>query len=142
VARLVEPYELVFKQRQDGLVKEYFFAYDLVGGGSGPGIKAFWPERVQSVGLTDQTFEPRFPIALTKDGGASGGIFGGPFPSGPRPWTWGRGRGARTSAADYPYRVRCPYCNKVFRRQRPTTRLNPHKDGYGNRCYGRVGVLV
>lgn len=138
VARLVEPYELVFKRRQDGLVREYFYAYDLVGGQSGPGIKAFWPERVQGVSLTDETYEPRFPIALTKDGG--GGAFAGAFPSGPRPWTWGR-RATRTSV-DYPYRVQCPYCNKIFRRQRPTTRLNPHKDGYGNRCYGRVGFLV
>ena len=38
--------------------------------------------------------------------------------------------------------IECPYCGKKFRRSRPSTRLNPHKDAYGNRCFGRVGFQV
>jgi predicted nucleotidyltransferase component of viral defense system len=137
VSRLVEPYALVFKQRQDGLIKEYFYGWDRVGGLSGPGIKAFWPERIQSLALTDQEFEPKFPIELTKDGGITSGTFARPFASGPRAVRFGP-----TSSSGYRYRVRCPYCGKIFRRKTTSTRLNQHKDGYGNRCYGRVGVLV
>jgi len=40
------------------------------------------------------------------------------------------------------YTVRCPYCDKKFKRDKFDTRLNEHKDRYGNRCYGRVGTIV
>jgi hypothetical protein len=36
----------------------------------------------------------------------------------------------------------CPYCNKRFPRKTYDTKLNEHKDRYGNRCYGRVGYIV
>jgi hypothetical protein len=31
---------------------------------------------------------------------------------------------------------------KAFARARPSTKVNPHKDGYGNRCYGGHGYLL
>ena len=40
------------------------------------------------------------------------------------------------------YTVQCPYCGKQFKRTKLDTTLNPHKDTYGNRCYGRVGYIV
>jgi predicted nucleotidyltransferase component of viral defense system len=84
IERFVEPYSLVFKRRRDGLIKEYFYAWDRVGGSSGPGIKAFWPERVQTLARTDERFEPRYSIELTKEGTGEGSIFARPFSSGPR----------------------------------------------------------
>ena len=36
----------------------------------------------------------------------------------------------------------CPVCGKRFYRKKFSTRLNSHKDRYGNRCYGRTGSLV
>ncbi len=79
VPRRIEPYSLVFKRRQDGSVLEYFYAWDRVGGRSGPGIKAFVPERVQAVSTTEEQFEPRFPIELTKSADGSVGYFARPF---------------------------------------------------------------
>ena len=38
--------------------------------------------------------------------------------------------------------VQCPYCSKRFTRKTPSTRLNKHQDGFGNACYGRVGIRV
>ncbi|OQW34776.1 MAG: hypothetical protein A4E19_17825 [Nitrospira sp. SG-bin1] len=151
--RLVEPYALAYKRRKDGVAQEYFYAYDLSGGRSGPGIKSFISGNVQSIKLTEQSFEPRFPIEL----GGTGGYFGTtPFSS----------QTSRTSAVDsssrrrqssssfrssrkktasplgLTYTVQCPYCNKRFKRDRIDTKLNEHKDHYGNRCYGRIGFIV
>ena len=44
--RLVEPYSLKYQQRRDGVEREYFFAYKLSGGVSGPGIRTFVPEHM------------------------------------------------------------------------------------------------
>jgi predicted nucleotidyltransferase component of viral defense system len=140
IPRLVEPYSLVFKRRRDGLIKEYFYAWDRVGGSSGPGIKAFWPERVQSIEPTDERFEPRYPIELTKEGASEGGMLARPFSTRPRAARRSSGRRPRTAASDYPYRLRCSFCGKTFRRRTMgSTRLNSHADGYGNRCPGRHG---
>lgn len=140
IKRLVEPYELVFKRRRNGLIKEYFYAWDRVGGASGPGIKAFWPERVQSVERTDEPFQPRYPIELTKEGPGESGAFARPFSSGPRALHAPTSRRLRTTASNYLHQLRCSYCGKTFRRKTMrSTRLNPHTDGYGNRCPGRVG---
>jgi hypothetical protein len=47
VNRLVEPYELSFKIRRDGVAREYLYAYDTTGGeSSGPGLKTFLPGKV------------------------------------------------------------------------------------------------
>ena len=140
VRRFVEPYALVFKRRQDGVRLEYFYAWDLVGGSSGPGIKAFIPEKVQALALTDQEFVPRFLIELTKDGAGSSGTFARPFSSGPRVSSFDSSR--RRTSAEYRYRIRCPYCGKVFKRKTRSTKLNKHTNGYGSQCYGRVGVPV
>ncbi|MDB5294099.1 MAG: nucleotidyl transferase AbiEii/AbiGii toxin family protein [Phycisphaerales bacterium] len=69
-ARLVEPYDLVFKVRKDGVGAEYLYVYDTTGGASGPGIKSFLPGDVQSVDTTDLRFRPRATIELKKAGSA------------------------------------------------------------------------
>jgi predicted nucleotidyltransferase component of viral defense system len=138
--RRVEPYALAFKRRRDGVAREYFYAWDLTGGRSGEvGMKSYTADKVQSVEIAEQTFEPRFPIELAK----SGGYFGKQYFSGPGVGTFASRRAPRRSTGfSMEYTVECPYCNKRFKRAKYDTRLNEHKDRYGNSCYGRVGYMV
>jgi len=95
---------------------------------------------VESLEVTDQTFEPRFDVELSKagDSGSAGYFTGSP---GPRPGT--RVSSRRSSGRNQQiYKVRCSYCGKTFRRARRTTRLNAHKNQYGSPCFGRVGYEV
>jgi predicted nucleotidyltransferase component of viral defense system len=136
--RVVEPYALVFKRRRDGVGREYFYGWDRRGGRSGEvGIKSYIADKVHSVAILEETFEPRFPIELTK----SSGYFGSPFTSPARSSTFASQR-TRKSAIGIEYTLECPYCNKHFKRSKYDTKLNDHKDRYGNRCYGRVGFIV
>jgi predicted nucleotidyltransferase component of viral defense system len=140
VTRLVEPYSLTFKRTQTNGAREYFYAWDRTGGSSGvPGIRSFVSTDVEALSLTDQDFQPRFSIELSKSGdaAAAGYFTGSPGPRGPRVST-----GRRTARNRQIYKVQCSYCGKIFRRTRPSTQLNEHKDNYGNRCYGRVGYRV
>jgi len=71
VERLVEPYELTFKIRKDGVAREYLYVYDTTGGrSSGPGLKTLVSRNVQSIENTDHEFQPRFPVEISKAGGA------------------------------------------------------------------------
>ncbi len=133
IVRLVEPYSLVFKVRKDGIAREYFYAYDTTGGrSSGPGIKAFLPGKVESVGNTNQSFEPRFEVELRKAGGAEivGRFVGHP------------GGRVHKNAWSSRREIQCPYCLRRFKRKGFDTKLRPHLDRYGNACHGRVGYLV
>ncbi len=135
--RIIEPYALVFKRRKDGVAREYLYGWDLRGGRSGEvGIKSYIADKVHSVAILDQTFEPRFPIELTK----STGYFAKPFSTSAGTLT--SRRTPRKSSFGIEYTVECPYCNKRFKRSSYDTKLNEHKDRYGNRCYGRVGYIV
>ena len=149
VERLVEPYELAFKMRKDGIAREYFYAYDTVGGrSSGPGLKTFVPDKVELIANTDLKFEPRFPVEISKAGGAETvskfegksrfSSFAVHTPTKP---SSNRGR-TRPPSYGPEYRVKCPYCGKTFKKTRMETKLNSHKDKYGNQCYGRIGYLV
>ncbi len=160
IQRFVEPYALAFKRRNDGVAREYFYAWDLSGGRSGQtGIKSFISDKVQAVQLTDRSFAPRFPIELAKGGRyfsatsfssktrSSGLGVTTPLGSrGSRKSSASPFGGSRKSASASPfaitYRVQCPYCGKRFKRNKLDTSLNEHKDTYGNRCYGRVGYIV
>ena len=67
--RMVEPYSLKYKIRQDGVGREYFYAYDTTGGRSGTkSIKSFVNEDIESIENTSETFEPRYLIELSKAG--------------------------------------------------------------------------
>lgn len=140
VTRLVEPYALMFKRRKDGAAREYFYAWDRTGGRtSPPGIKTFVATDVGRIAVTDELFEPRFEIELAKAGGAdASGYFTG------RPGSCRLFSTPRRAVHGFgmTYAIECPYCGKRFRRQRQSLKLNPHKDHYGNRCYGRVGFQV
>ena len=136
--RIIEPYALVFKRRKDGVAREYLYGWDLRGGRSGEvGIKSYIADKVHSVAILDQTFNPRFPIELTK----STGYFAKPFSTSASTFTSHR-TPLRKSSFDIEYTVECPYCSKRFKRSSYDTKLNEHKDQYGNRCYGRAGYMV
>ena len=67
--RTVEPYSLAFKRRRDGYGQEYLYVWDRTGGqGTGPGIKTFLHERIQSLDVLRESFEPRYPVELSKAG--------------------------------------------------------------------------
>ena len=142
ITRVVEPYSLVFKQRKDGVAQEYFYGYDQTGGhSSGPGIKAFLQGGMQRIENSDAVFEPRYSVELGKAGDRDNiGYFARPFGVS-RPCRPGvRRKRARPVGATN--KVQCSYCGKTFMRKSPTTRLNEHKDRYGNRCYARIGIRV
>ena len=134
--RRVEPYALAFKRRRDGVGQEYFYGWDLTGGSSGNiGIKSFFPDKVTSAQITDETFTPRFPIEMAKGGV---GYFSAPsFRSTPRLVQY-----RRSPSSGPVYTIQCSHCGKQFRRKTRNTRLNEHKDKFGNRCFGRQGFLV
>jgi len=138
--RVVEPYALVFKRRRDGVAREYFYGWDRIGGRSGEiGIKSYIADKIQSVQILEETFEPRFPVELTK----STGYFGTPYFSGSRAAASAYPRATRPrSTFGTEYTVECPYCSKRFKRSTFDTKLNQHQDKYGNRCVGKVGCMV
>jgi hypothetical protein len=147
VPRKVEPYSIAYKVRKDGVAMEYFYGYDRTGGSSGPGIKTFVASGVEHIENTDEKFEPRFPVEITKAGEISGSMYF-EAQSGPRSLLTGglpprpRSRRRSASTTDYRYTVQCPVCGKRFRRKKYSVRLKAHKDKYGNRCIGRTGHMV
>ncbi len=139
IERRVEPYALAFKRRRDGVAREYFFAYDLSGGHSGQiGIKSFIAEKTRSIQMTEESFNPRFPIELAKAGGYSGSQY---FSS-PQFRASSSRRSSNVYSSGITYTIECSYCGKKFKRSKLDTKLNEHKDRFGNRCYGRVGFLA
>jgi len=159
--RLVEPYALTYKRRKDGVAREYFYAWDLSGGRSGQtGIKSFIADKIQSIQITEQSFDPRFPIELVKGGSY---FSTDTFPTRTRrlPGYEDSSRQQRqpigrksfptfaktanrmsNSPLSVTYTIECPYCGKRFKRRNLDTKLNTHKDQFGNRCFGRIGVIV
>src|SRR5258708_39802189 len=92
--RSVEPYALAYKRRRDGIAREYFYAWDLTGGRSGQvGIKSYTADKIHSVTIAEETFEPRFPIELAK----SSGYFGKPYFSSSRVGTFPTRRASKGS---------------------------------------------
>ena len=140
--REVEPYSLAFKRRRDGYGQEYLYVWDRTGGrDSGPGIKTFLHNRIQSIDVLSESFEPRYPVELSKAGELGNrSYFGKPF---------GAGSGSRRSrgrswfaSSRLLYVIECSYCHRRFTRVTLRTTLKPHKDRYANRCFSRVGYMV
>ena len=102
------------------------------GRSSGPDLKSFVCQGVGSIENTDIQFEPRCEVELSKAGQLLGDTY---FRGSPGPRF-----GLHRSSSKYV--VQCPQCGKRFYRKKYSTKLNPHKDKYGNKCYGRLGVLV
>jgi predicted nucleotidyltransferase component of viral defense system len=133
VEREVEPYALKYKIRKDGVGQEYLYAFDLTGGRtSGPGLKSFLHSGFLSISNTENRFDPRCEVELSKAGQAVGDIY---FHGKPRTWRMGY-----TKTPKHTYE--CPLCSKYFYRNTFSPKLNPHKDKFGNSCFGRMGILI
>ena len=132
IIRMVEPYSLKFKQRKDGLAREYLYVHDRTGGRtSPPGIKSFVYSGMQSIENTGIQFEPRHDVELSKAGQLFGDTY---FRGSPGP----RFRARSTSR----YVVECTVCGKRFYRKKYSLKVNKHKDKQGFQCFGRTGVMV
>jgi predicted nucleotidyltransferase component of viral defense system len=146
VSRIVEPYALIFKRRKtDGIGQEYFYVYDRSGGiASKPGIKCLLNRGIQAIENTDEKFEPRWPVEISKAGEPGDkGYFTTTRRFSPRRIKMGTTpRRAPATRSGLIYVVECSYCSKRFERRTNSTSLREHKDRYGNRCYGRRGHIV
>lgn len=150
VERLIEPYELAFKIRRDGVAREYLYAYDTVGGrSSGPGLKIFVSDKVQEIEITNTKFDPRYDIEINKSGGSETVSRFTERQAPIRRDALGIRRRSRrftknSSFAGWgvEYQVQCPYCKKKFKRKKMDRKLNKHKDRYGNPCLGKTGLIV
>lgn len=145
-SRLVEPYSLSYKRRKsDGNAFEYLYVWDRTGGRrSGPGIKMFFQHKIQSLDISEESFEPRYAMELTKAGDAdTAGTFSAQSRR-RRPGTISAStRRRRVRVASGPVHIiECSYCGKQFRRKKMSTRMNQHKDPYGNTCFGRAGIFI
>lgn len=148
IEREVEPYSLAYKRPANRDASEYFYVYDTTGGRSSPpGIRSLFHHKIENLAITENTFEPRYEIELSKAGeAAKNEYFGSPFPSSRRSSrTSGSRKPRKTRARDTwapSYTVQCPYCLKTFKRTKASTVLHPHNDTNGYRCGGRRGYLV
>jgi predicted nucleotidyltransferase component of viral defense system len=141
--RLVEPYALMYKRRQDRVAQEYFYCWDATGGRtSPPGVKTLLNGKMSRAELTDQPFEPRFEIELSKAGErAKVDYFGSGKTRVPAPRR-ARSTPSRNGAMSLVYVVQCPYCQKRFRRAANDTALKAHKTPDGWPCSARRGYIV
>jgi predicted nucleotidyltransferase component of viral defense system len=144
--RMVEPYSLKYQQRRDGVAREYFFAYKISGGSSGPGIKMFVPEHMQTIENTDTKFTPRNQIELSKAGEMPENRYlfdpNKPLRS-PSKTRRVRVGGVGFSGVSGPrYVFRCSMCGKQFTKGTYDATLRAHKGKNGYPCYGSFGLYV
>jgi hypothetical protein len=143
VERLVEPYALTYKRRQDQVAQEYFYCWDTTGGRtSPPGVKTFLNGKMIRAEVTDQPFEPRFEIELSKAGEkAKTEHFGSGRTRSPSSRRV-RASVSRKGVPSLVYVVQCPYCQKKFRRSKNDTALAVHKTPDGYPCSARRGYVI
>lgn len=89
-------------------------------------------ERINGASVTSQIFTPRYEVELSPEGPLRIGETESNSSTSRNPW-------GQTGPI---YTYECTVCGKKFRRKKYNARLNPHKDTYGDPCYGRLGVLV
>ena len=138
--RMVEPYSLKYLQRRDGAEREYLYVYNGSGGENEPGIRCFVAENVQHIENTNEKYEPRFVIELSKAGEKPEN----PYLFDPnRPTRAPRlERGARRASSGPKYIYQCGYCGRKFRKSTNNGSLGQHKDKNGYPCSGRFGYYV
>lgn len=141
--RIVEPYALKYMQPRDREPKEYLYVYNCSGGDNQPGWRQFVAENLQSITNTEEPFEPRYPIELSKAGEKPEN----PYlfdpnkpqraPRRPRARTVGR---SFSSTVKYVYQ--CSYCGKKSVKSTRDPTLRAHKTPGGYPCRGRRGYYV
>lgn len=144
--RLAEPYALKFQQPRDKPAKEYLYAYDTVGGNSGPGIKRFVPDKISSIENTDKNFDPRYEIEICKAGEpVKNKLLYDPTKTKTPSTRSLHPKKSKTTASKYygpQYVFQCNYCGKKFTKRSYNATLNPHKNKDGYPCSGRSGWYV
>ena len=147
--RIVEPYSLKYMQKRDGDEREYFFGYNRSGGKSPTGMRTFVSDKVEALENTQDSFEPQYPIELSK----SGEIPDDPYlfdPNKPEKAPQrSRTRTVRTPRQRQPrfsgglkYIFKCNVCGKRFTRNNHDSSLRPHKGKGGYQCYGTYGIYA
>ncbi|MEI6831737.1 MAG: nucleotidyl transferase AbiEii/AbiGii toxin family protein [Candidatus Omnitrophota bacterium] len=137
--RMVEPYSLKYLQRKDGAEKEYLYVYNRTGGENQPGTRCFVSERIESIENTEEKFEPRFPIELSKAGEKPENPY--LFDPNKPVHVPGLRRGVYNQASPQ-YIYQCSFCGKKFTKSTYNGNLRPHKDKNGYPCSGRFGYYV
>ncbi|OXM83688.1 nucleotidyl transferase AbiEii/AbiGii toxin family protein [Paenibacillus rigui] len=150
--RLVEPYSLIYKVTKQGIGSEYLYVFDTTSRlDSPPSIKSFMHTKITSMDVTDIKFEPRFEVEISKAGEYQDNTYFGQTriskqklvrrTLGKKVFVSKRGSSGKVlSGPTFIYK--CSYCNKEFRRKIQNGSLNPHKDKYGNKCYGKHGFFI
>lgn len=120
--RLVEPYSL--RRTREGNILFYGIKSTV------RQIRAYRLDRILSVEVTHQPFEPVFRIEFTPEGRI------------PVPFTQ-RHKRFTSSWKTWRYVIECARCGKRFYRTKYSTRINAHKRKDSNSpCSGRYGYLV
>ncbi len=143
--RIVEPYSLKYLEQRDGKQREYFYVYNVSGGNNAPGIRCFVPENLESVENTEDRFEPRNVIELSKAGEMPENRF--LFdPNKPAQAQKSRTsiftRTVHKQPASMTYTYQCTYCGKKFSKKTRSSSLGEHKTKQGYKCNGRTGFYV
>lgn len=146
--RIVEPYSLKYLQRKDGAEREYFYVYNRSGGSNNPGVRCFVSENIEFIENTEEKFNPRFQIELSKAGETPEN----PYlfdPNRPTPAPKSRlrtihsvKRSSRRTSFGPKYIYQCSYCGRKFTKTKHDSSLREHKDKNGYRCGGRHGYYV
>ncbi len=124
--RIIEPYSLR-RTRDDHLL---LYAVKTATGE----LRSYRVDRIQSIKVSNTTFNPRHPIELTS---------GGPLIASPLQKAVSLGARRKSSKSGVVYMFECSFCGKQFKRSSYNTRLRPHKDKDGLfDCPGRIGYEV
>jgi predicted nucleotidyltransferase component of viral defense system len=126
--RVIEPYSL--RRTRDGNLVLHALRADT------QEHRSYRVDRIQGARATNRPFTPTYAVEFS-----SAGPLSAP-PTTRRPTASRRPRRTTSASNGRTYVVECPICGKRFRRTRPGTRLNPHKDKQGYRCSGRSGYQV
>lgn len=134
--RIVEPYALKYMQKKDGQQREYLYVFNRSGGNRVPGIRTLVPENFQSIEATDEKFEPKYPIELSK---------AGEIPE--NRYLFDPNKPLKASRSRLtPYRIKyiyqCAVCGKRFTKTKMNATLGLHKNKSGFRCGGTRGVYL
>lgn len=93
--------------------------------------KAYSISKIQSIEITNIPYMEKYPVEISATGSIS------------MPPIRKAATARRSSSGSYPYKVRCPMCQKTFSRKRMSdTKLNKHKNQYSGNCSGRRGYIV
>lgn len=137
--RVIEPYSL--RQAQNGNILLFAVRAD-----DGQ-IRAYKINQINDASVVNQTFTPRYQIELSPSLSVSPvQISTGSLASLDIPKSSSRPRARRSRKTGFSnsgptYVYRCPVCQKIFKRKKQDSRLNPHKSKEGYPCSGRTGYF-